>query len=106
MNVKSKDLTPSVLTPSVALPARRRLQAVVRQRVPPAPTVTGAHREALRRRHELPLSAVGRGVSDFTEGTHPISTKWTTQFSGAKRRSDLELFTLSLLLFSTLFFCL
>src|SRR3970040_824717 len=45
-------------------------------------------------------------LSDFTEGTHPISTKWTTQFSGAKRRSDLELFTLSLLLFSTLFFCL
>jgi len=27
-------------------------------------------------------------LSDFTEGTHPISTKWTTQFSGAKRRSD------------------
>ena len=52
------------------------------------------------------LRCLKENVSDFTEGTHPISTKWTTQFSGAKRRSDLELFTLSLLLFSTLFFCL
>ncbi len=29
-------------------------------------------------------------VFDFTEGTHPISTKGTTQFSGAKRRSYLD----------------
>jgi hypothetical protein len=29
-------------------------------------------------------------VFDFTGGTHPISTKGTTQFSGAKRRSDLD----------------
>ena len=27
---------------------------------------------------------------DFTLGTHPISTKGTTQFSGAKRRSDFD----------------
>src|SRR3990172_9588737 len=45
-------------------------------------------------------------LSDFTLGTHPISTKGTTQVSGAKRRSDFELFTLSLPLFSTLFFSL
>ena len=34
----------------------------------------------------------GRGsqLFDFTLGTHPISTKGTTQFSGAKRRSDLD----------------
>jgi len=45
-------------------------------------------------------------MSDFTEGTHPISTKWTTQFSGAKRRSDLELFTSILHRFSILIFSL
>jgi hypothetical protein len=41
-------------------------------------------------------------VSDFTLGTHPISTKRTTEIGGAKRRSDFELFTLILPLFSTL----
>ena len=51
-------------------------------------------------------SMYGNRVSDFTLGTHPISTKGTTQVSGAKRRSDFELFTLSLPLFSTLFFSL
>ena len=60
----------------------------------------------LLRRLEVDISDSDYLVSDFTEGTHPISTKGTTQFSGAKRRSDLELFTLSLPLFSTLFFSL
>jgi hypothetical protein len=27
---------------------------------------------------------------DFTEGTHPISRKGTTEIGGAKRRSDLH----------------
>ncbi len=29
-------------------------------------------------------------VSDFTLGTHPISTKGATEIGGAKRRSDFE----------------
>ncbi len=30
---------------------------------------------------------------DFTLGTHPISTKGTTEISGAKRRSDFDFYT-------------
>jgi hypothetical protein len=30
---------------------------------------------------------------DFTLGTHPISTKGTSEIGGAKRRSDFEFYT-------------
>jgi hypothetical protein len=45
-------------------------------------------------------------VFDFTEGTHPISRKGTTEIGGAKRRSDFELFTLTLHRFSNRIFSL
>jgi hypothetical protein len=58
--------------------------------------------QALREQQKLErqiadrLEALDRQAAelfDFTLGTHPISTKGTTEIGGAKRRSDFDFYT-------------
>ena len=46
-----------------------------------------------------------RKLFDFTLGTHPISTKRTSEIGGAKRRSDFEFYTEPPWFFNPDFFC-
>jgi len=41
-------------------------------------------------KHINRFSVVRDWMFDFTLGTHPISTKGTTEIGGAKRRSDFD----------------
>ncbi len=43
-------------------------------------------------------------VFDFTLGTHPISTKGTSEIGGAKRRSDFDFYTEPAWFFNPVFF--